>query len=323
MATPRGTLPGQADSDPGTSASEAARLRSILAFYAEAGVEALVTETPRDWSRPDPVAPDPVAPDPAAPDPAAPARSPLAPARGKAGPATIVAPPNDRSRERASRPPASPAAANAAPGATAQPGQPLAQAAGDLAALRLAMDAFEGCALKRTATNTVFADGNPQADLMLVGEAPGRDEDLQGRPFVGQSGKLLDRMLAAIGRDRASCYITNILPWRPPGNRQPSQEEIVACLPFVLRHVELVRPRVLVLLGGTAAKTLLDRSEGITRLRGRWFTLRAGQHEVAALASFHPAYLLRQPSQKREAWRDFLALRQRLAATGKDLGPEP
>jgi len=289
----------EAEGEEGGSGSRTqARLRSILAFYADSGVDAVVAEEPRDWSLPGPDA-GPGMPERA--DPGA-ARAGGAAAALRARPA--AAPPSAMPPRTA---PATPAIARESP---------LAQAAGSLAELRAALDRFEGCALKRTASNTVFADGNPEAELMLVGEAPGRDEDLQGRPFVGQSGQLLDRMLAAIGRDRDSCYITNILPWRPPGNRQPSQEEIVACLPFVRRHIELVRPRVLVLLGGTAAKTLLDRSEGITRLRGHWFPLRAGAHEVAAMAAFHPAYLLRQPSQKREAWRDFLLVRQRLADGG-------
>ncbi|MFC3226529.1 uracil-DNA glycosylase family protein, partial [Marinibaculum pumilum] len=223
--------------------------------------------------------------------------------------------------------PARPASGRPAPpppgaAAAVAEGMRLAQAAGNLEELRAALDSFEGCGLKRTASNTVFADGNPAAELMLVGEAPGRDEDIQGLPFVGQSGRLLDRMLAAIGRDRDSCYISNILPWRPPGNRQPSQEEIVACLPFIRRHIELVQPKALVLLGGTAAKTLLERTEGITRLRGRWFPLQAGSHRVEALAAFHPAYLLRQPSQKREAWRDFLALKRRLDAAGDREDPD-
>jgi DNA polymerase len=174
--------------------------------------------------------------------------------------------------------------------------------------------AFEGCALKQTATNLVFADGNPDSGLMLIGEAPGADEDRLGLPFVGVSGRLLDRMLAAIGRDRTGTYITNILPWRPPGNRQPTPAEMAMCLPFVQRHVELVRPRIIVLIGGTSAKTLLGTAEGIMRLRGRWFDYRSPglARPIPALATFHPAYLLRSPAQKREAWRDFLALKKKI-----------
>ncbi|MFZ0692949.1 MAG: uracil-DNA glycosylase [Alphaproteobacteria bacterium] len=191
----------------------------------------------------------------------------------------------------------------------------LAASANTLDDLRAAVSRFDECALKRTATNTVFADGNPKAPLMFVGEAPGADEDLRGLPFVGKAGQLLDRMLAAIGLNREHAYITNILFWRPPGNRQPTSGEIAACLPFVERHIELVSPEVLVLLGGTAAKTLLARSEGIMRLRGRWFNYSTPglARPVPALATFHPAYLLRSPGQKRQAWQDFLALKDRLA----------
>ncbi|MGE0723345.1 MAG: uracil-DNA glycosylase [Alphaproteobacteria bacterium] len=190
----------------------------------------------------------------------------------------------------------------------------LAAGAGDLAALRAAIAGFEGCALKRTATNLVFADGNPAADVMLVGEAPGADEDRLGKPFVGVSGQLLDRMLAAIGLDRTSAYITNILPWRPPGNRKPTAAEIALCLPFVRRHVALARPRILVCVGGTAASALLERSEGIMRLRGRWYEAQIDQDNktIPTTCIFHPAFLLRSPGQKREAWRDLLAIRERL-----------
>jgi uracil-DNA glycosylase len=196
-----------------------------------------------------------------------------------------------------------------------------AAAANSVAELAAAVAAFEGCALKETATNTVFADGPAGAPVMLIGEAPGADEDRLGRPFVGVSGQLLDRMLAAIGLSRATnAYITNIIFWRPPGNREPSAEEIALCLPFVHRHIELARPNVLVLLGGPSAKTLLGRSEGITRLRGRWVDFatpgmrQRGETPIPALPLFHPAYLLRTPAAKREAWRDLLALQARLEA---------
>ncbi len=188
----------------------------------------------------------------------------------------------------------------------------IAAACHDLASLRQAMENFQGCALKTTAKHTVFADGNPEARLMLVGEAPGRDEDLQGLPFVGRSGKLLDRMLAAIGLDRSQVYISNILPWRPPGNRTPTSAEITLCLPFIERHIELASPDILLLLGGISVKALFDTSEGIMRLRGRWKIYHAGEKEIPALATFHPAFLLRQPAQKKQAWQDLLALRARL-----------
>ena len=192
-------------------------------------------------------------------------------------------------------------------------------AATTIAELRRALEVFDGCALKETASNLVFADGAAGAPLMLIGEAPGREEDRDGLPFVGASGKLLDRMLAAIGRTRENTYISNILFWRPPGNRAPTPGEIAACLPFVERHIELARPRVILLLGGTAAKTLLNRADGITRLRGQWLAVQtAGLHQpIPALASFHPAFLLRQTAQKRTAWRDFLAVRAKLAELGE------
>ncbi len=230
------------------------------------------------------------------------------PATPPAEPATQRSP-----AARARQPePSAPLASAAELGANARS---LAAQAPDLAALRAALAAFDGCALKNTATNLVFGDGNPQARLMLVGEAPGRDEDRQGLPFVGASGQLLDVMLSYVGLDRTTVYITNILPWRPPGNRQPTSAEITACLPFIERHIELVAPAVLVFLGGTAAKTLLRTTEGITRLRGRWFDYAppgASTTPIPAMATYHPAYLLRQSAQKRAAWRDLLTIRQRL-----------
>ncbi|HJT15404.1 MAG TPA: uracil-DNA glycosylase [Dongiaceae bacterium] len=189
-----------------------------------------------------------------------------------------------------------------------------ARAAPDLAALKEALARFDGVSLSKTATNLVFADGNPMARVMLVGEAPGADEDRLGKPFVGVSGQLLDRMMAAIGLDRTSFYITNVCFWRPPGNRKPTDLELAAQKPFVERHIELVAPKVLVLVGAAAAQGLLGTTEGITRLRGRWFQYRPGsgadQAAIPALPIFHPAYLLRQPAQKRETWRDLLKLRE-------------
>lgn len=216
---------------------------------------------------------------------------------------------------RAAAAPAAPASAFAQSLAEGAQSARLAAARADtLAALEAAVAGFEGCALKRTATTTVFADGNPAAPVMIVGEAPGAEEDRTGRPFVGRAGQLLDRMLAAIGLDRDGVLITNVIYWRPPGNRTPSADEISACLPFVLRHVALVRPKVLVLAGGTAARALLPPGPGITRLRGRWFDLSVPDLEepVPTLAMFHPSFLLRAPERKREAWRDLLALRARL-----------
>lgn len=185
-----------------------------------------------------------------------------------------------------------------------------------LDALRAALAGFTGCPLKHTATNLVFADGVAGAPVMLVGEAPGEDEDRQGLPFVGASGRLLDRMLACIGLDRRrNAYISNILPWRPPGNRKPTPAEMAMCLPFIERHIVLAQPRFLVLLGGTATSTLLRRGDtGITKLRGQWFPYapEGGTAPIPALATYHPAYLLRTPHQKRDAWRDLLLLQERL-----------
>ncbi len=181
--------------------------------------------------------------------------------------------------------------------------------------LRAALETFDGCALKATATNLCFADGNPEARLMFVGEAPGRDEDLQGKPFVGRAGQLLDRILAAIDLDRTGCYIANTVYWRPPGNRNPNPEEMLACRPFIRRQIELMDPDVLVFLGGVAAKEMLETRDGILKLRGRWRTFDTGKRVVPAMATLHPAYLLRQPGQKKLAWKDFRAIRDKLAET--------
>ncbi len=190
----------------------------------------------------------------------------------------------------------------------------LAASAQSLEELVDALAAFDGCALKRTATNLVFADGNPQAGIMFVGEAPGAEEDRAGKPFVGVSGQLLDRMLAYVGLDRSRFYITNIIFWRPPGNRTPTSEEVAACLPFVVRHIELAAPAILVPVGGPATEALLNRREGIGKLHGRWFEYRSPglARPISAFPIFHPAFLLRSPGQKRAAWRDLLALRQKL-----------
>jgi uracil-DNA glycosylase len=187
-----------------------------------------------------------------------------------------------------------------------------ARSAASLEELRAILQAFEGCALRMTAKRLVFADGNPQGRVMFVGEAPGREEDLEGLPFVGRSGKLLDRMMAAIGLDRGGAYIANIIPWRPPGNRTPTPQESAICLPFILRQIELADPDVLVCLGGPAAQALLGVKEGILRTRGRFLPYHTGSREIRAIATLHPAYLLRQPLQKRLAWRDFLAIQRAL-----------
>ena len=186
-----------------------------------------------------------------------------------------------------------------------------AQKAQTLRELKEIMDAFEGCALKKTATNLVFGEGNEKASLMVIGEAPGADEDRLGRPFVGLSGQLLDKMFATIGLSRKeNIYISNMIPWRPPGNRAPTPAEIAICLPFLERHIELIGPKYLCFVGGVSTKALLNTTEGIIRLRGKWHGYKTPHLStpVPALAMYHPAYLLRSPSKKREAWRDLLTL---------------
>jgi uracil-DNA glycosylase len=255
--------------------------RDLLDFYAEAGVDALLGEQPIDRFAM------------AEPPPARTARPAAAPEFvAKAAPAGPAPP---------------------APDEAALAARTAAKSAKTLEELRGILDQFDGCALKATASQLVFADGNPQARVMLVGEAPGRDEDIEGLPFVGRSGKLLDRMLAAIGLDRTSVYIANIVPWRPPGNRTPTPQESQICLPFILRQIELADPDILVCLGGPSAQTLLGIKEGITKTRGRWFTFDTGKREIRAMPTFHPAFLLRSPLQKRFAWRDFLAIKKALS----------
>jgi uracil-DNA glycosylase len=262
--------------------------RDLLDFYAEAGVDALLGEQPVDRFA-------------AAEPPPAPARAPQSPRL-----------PLDLEIKGRAAPPQT-ASAPLAPDQAALSAREAAKHAKTLDELRATLERFDGCALKATATQLVFADGNPEAHVMFVGEAPGRDEDIEGLPFVGRSGKLLDRMLAAIGLDRTSVYIANIVPWRPPGNRTPTPQEQQTCLPFILRQIELVDPDVLVCLGGPSAQALLGIKDGITKTRGRWFTFDTGTREIRAIAAFHPAFLLRSPLQKRFAWRDFLAIKKALA----------
>lgn len=189
--------------------------------------------------------------------------------------------------------------------------QKLASDAKTLTDLKIAIESFEGCALKHTAMNTVFADGNPAADIMLIGEAPGADEDRQGLPFVGGSGQLLDKMLHAIGKNRQDdYYIANVIPWRPPGNRPPTKEETALCLPFIARHIELKKPKVLIFVGATAAKTLLETKEGMSKLRGKWFDYTVGDLTIPATVLFHPSYLIRSPGQKKHAWEDLLKIKK-------------
>ena len=211
-------------------------------------------------------------------------------------------------------PAAPPPALTESLGEAAQSARRLASSADSVEALAALVAKFDGCPLRHTATNTVFTDGNPTAPVLIIGEAPGADEDRIGRPFVGRAGQLLDRMLAAIGLDRSSVLITNVVYWRPPGNRTPTAAEIASCLPFAFRLIALVRPKILVLSGGTAAGALLPQGQGITRLRGRWFDLAVPglDERIPTLPMFHPSFLLRTPTRKREAWRDLLSLRGRL-----------
>ncbi len=261
---------------------------TLLRWYAEQGVTDTIGDTPLDrrvTPKPKTDISTPVKESPAAQAPP-PVAAPKAPAAASADQLASTA--RDRARDAAT-----------------------------LDALKAALANFDECSLKKTAKNLVFADGNPQAKIVFVGEAPGRDEDLQGLPFVGRSGKLLDRMLAAIGLDRTSAYITNIIPWRPPGNRNPTPEEIALCLPFLERHLELVNPSIVVALGGVSAKQLLNTTDGIMRLRGKWKQLSIGDRsDVPLLPTFHPAYLLRQPGQKRLAWQDLLSIKDKLGSAG-------
>jgi DNA polymerase len=183
----------------------------------------------------------------------------------------------------------------------------------DLAGLEALVAGFDGCALKRTAKRLCFKRGRDDARIMLIGEAPGRDEDLEGKPFVGRAGQLLDRMLAAIGLAEEHVYITNTVYWRPPGNRTPTPEEVEACAPFLARQIELLAPQILVLLGAAAVKSILGRTEGIMRLRGKWLIYSRAGREIPTLATLHPAYLLRTPADKRLAWRDLLMVKEALA----------
>ena len=228
--------------------------------------------------------------------------------------------PADKSRtSQITKPAKSSSSAEAVSLATA-PGaaRALAQSCTTLAELKTALLNFDGCELKRYATNTVFADGDPAGRIMLIGEAPGRDEDIEGRPFVGRAGKLLDRMLAEIGLDRRKVYITNVLNWRPPQNREPSPEEAASCLPFLYRHIELAEPKLMILLGAVSVRHVLGLTEGITRVRGRWNFYQSVMlgSSIRVMPTLHPAYLLRQPAAKRLAWRDLVAVAEKMGELG-------
>ena len=274
-----------------------AALEELLRFYAEAGVDEPLDDTPSDRF-------------------AAAAETAQAPAVAAPAP-DQPAPRSDRTAfERyadATPAPRAPAPAAIPDEATAARARDMARSAATLDELRDLLAAFDGCNLKSTAKTMVFSDGNPDAAVMFVGEAPGREEDLEGLPFVGRSGQLLDRMMAAIGLDRSAAYIANVIPWRPPGNRTPTPLETEICRPFIERQIELANPKVLVTLGGPSAKVLLNTAEGVMRLRGSWRVhVTAGGVEIPAMPTLHPAYLLRNPAHKRLAWRDFLEIKARL-----------
>jgi uracil-DNA glycosylase family 4 len=258
-------------------------VQQLLAFYMEAGVDCALSEQPVNrLSVPDII---PAPRETTIPQPVRTISAAIPPARA----ATVVA-----------------------PEAAILSAREAARTAPTLEALRALLENFDGCALKATATRLVFADGNPQARIMFVGEAPGREEDIEGLPFVGRSGKLLDRMISAIGLDRSSAYIANVIPWRPPGNRTPTPQETQICLPFIQRQIELVNPDVLVTLGNPSTQALLSTREGIMKSRGKWLDYDTGTRVIRALATFHPAYLLRSPSYKRMAWQDLRAIAKAL-----------
>jgi uracil-DNA glycosylase family 4 len=265
-------------------------VQQLLAFYLEAGVDCALGDEPVNRLA------DPTA----APEPRA----------------AVAHQPMPRAAPTLPPPAAAPRAdATVAPDVAINSAREAARTAPSLEALRQLLENFDGCALRHTATRLVFSDGNPQARVMFVGEAPGRDEDIEGLPFVGRSGKLLDRMMSAIGLDRSKAYIANVIPWRPPGNRTPTPQETQICLPFIQRQIELVNPDVLVTLGNPSTQTLLSTRDGIMKTRGKWFDYDTGTRTIRAIATFHPAYLLRSPSYKRMSWQDLRAIAKALEQT--------
>lgn len=261
-------------------------LQALLDFHVEAGVDLALDETPHNR---------------------------FAEAAAPAAPRKAPEPNREAPRPAAPPPRTLPKMAAAAPEDVATMARELARDAQSLEELEALLREFDGCALKFSAKNLAFADGNPEGRVMLVGEAPGADEDRIGKPFMGRSGQLLDRMLAAIGLDRSAVYVANIVPWRPPGNRTPTPQEVAICKPFIARQIELASPEFLLCLGGPAAQNLLGIKDGILRTRGRWLTYKTEDgREIRTLPTLHPAYLLRQPLQKRLGWRDFTALRRAL-----------
>jgi uracil-DNA glycosylase len=268
----------------------------LLAWYEAMGVDAAVQDAPVDWL-----------------------------SRGERAPGVGFALPLAQSARATVEP--APRAAPAAPAVraprqfTGRPAGANDQGARDAVAkaralpeLEAMLKSFEGCGLKATAKNLCFYRGAEHAPLMIIGEAPGRDEDLEGKPFVGRAGMLLDKMLAAIGLSEKDVHITNIVYWRPPGNRTPTPQEALACRPFLERQAALVAPKIVLALGGAAAKQLFDVADGIMRIRGKWRSIELGGHKARAMATLHPAYLLRTPAAKGMAWRDMLAVKAALDA---------
>jgi DNA polymerase len=297
--------------------SKSAGLAALLAWHRDMGCDDVVGEAPIDWlSRGD------AAPGHAFRLAGAGSAPTLAPTNVRVAAPTQQPAPRTASPRPAAAPVVRPAQAAprqfpaAAPDDALMAARTAAGQAGSLEELRATLAGFDGCALKATAKSLCFYRGAAQSRLMLIGEAPGRDEDLQGKPFVGKAGQLLDKMLAAIGLSEADVHITNIVYWRPPGNRTPTPQEAQVCRPFLERQVELVAPDLVLLLGGAAAKGVLDVTDGIMRIRGKWREVTLGSRKVRALATLHPAYLLRTPAAKRLVWRDLLAVKAALDAEG-------
>lgn len=280
----------------------AAQLTALLRWYEAMGVDAVLAVEPQNRFEAQAVA---------VPAAAAPTPPSLAPPPVTARPAVAERPP-PQAGALAPTPPRQADPALLLPDAAVTAARDAAATAATLDELRDALDRFEGCGLRRMATRLVFADGNPAARIMLVGEAPGAEEDRSGLPFVGRGGQLVDRMLGAIGLDRSLVYIANVVPWRPPGNRDPTPQEVTICLPFIRRQIALCDPDILVLMGKSALQALTASREGITRARGRWQTYDTGTRTIRALPMLHPAYLLRQPAQKKLAWRDLRTLQAAL-----------
>jgi DNA polymerase len=287
--------------------------RDLLAFYAEAGVDTAMGDIANDWLSDDGAGRTPASPRVTSPLVGKVAERSKEPARRTPNElAPAARPSNSPARTSGGSSPAQVATqAPAPPDAAVMAAREAARSAASLETLRDILDGFDGCALKATASRLVFADGNPQSRLMLVGEAPGYEEDKQGLPFVGKSGQLLDLMLKSIGFDRTKAYIANIVPWRPPGNRTPTPVETQICLPFIKRQIELADPDILVTVGQPSTAALIG-VQGIMKNRGRWFVYHTGTREIRAMPMLHPAYLLRTPIAKRLAWRDLLAIKQAL-----------